>query len=173
MAENGPDFITRVREETGLRLEIIDRETEAGLAAVGAEPLVDRQAETALVFDQEGNTIFWHLPPGRSGGSIPDTQSLWDVLWENRHRLGGVAHTHPWDGHPQPSDTDITTWHAIESALGKRLCWPIITMNEMTCFRWFPARNSDLYYQGVAWQHRYATHWLNNVLEMRRLSQGG
>ena len=42
MAENGPDFIARVRQETGLALEIIDRETEAGLAAVGAEPLVDR-----------------------------------------------------------------------------------------------------------------------------------
>ena len=61
MAENGPDFITRVREETGLRLEIIDRETEAGLAAVGAEPLVDRQAETALVFDIGGGSteVLW------------------------------------------------------------------------------------------------------------------
>jgi exopolyphosphatase/guanosine-5'-triphosphate,3'-diphosphate pyrophosphatase len=29
IAENGPDFIERVREETGLGLEIIDRETEA------------------------------------------------------------------------------------------------------------------------------------------------
>jgi exopolyphosphatase/guanosine-5'-triphosphate,3'-diphosphate pyrophosphatase len=61
MAENGPDFISRVREETGLRLEIIDRETEAGLAAVGAEPLVDRQAETALVFDIGGGSteVLW------------------------------------------------------------------------------------------------------------------
>ena len=42
MAENGPDFIARVQAGDGPALEIIDRETEAGLAAVGAEPLVDR-----------------------------------------------------------------------------------------------------------------------------------
>lgn len=67
MAENGPDFIDRVKSETGLKLEIIDRETEAGLAAVGAEPLVDHEAETALVFDIGGGSteVLWMR---RSGG---------------------------------------------------------------------------------------------------------
>ncbi len=61
MAVNGPDFITRVLQETGLGLEIIDRETEAGLAAVGAEPLIDAQADTALVFDIGGGSteVLW------------------------------------------------------------------------------------------------------------------
>jgi exopolyphosphatase/guanosine-5'-triphosphate,3'-diphosphate pyrophosphatase len=35
MASNGPEFIARVTSETGLELEIIDRETEARLAARG------------------------------------------------------------------------------------------------------------------------------------------
>ena len=61
MASNGEEFVARVRQETGLSLEIIDRETEAGLAAVGAEPLVDREAETALVFDIGGGSteVLW------------------------------------------------------------------------------------------------------------------
>jgi exopolyphosphatase/guanosine-5'-triphosphate,3'-diphosphate pyrophosphatase len=35
MAENGAEFIARVYERTGLGLEIVDRETEAHLAAAG------------------------------------------------------------------------------------------------------------------------------------------
>ncbi len=61
MAANGDEFIARVAFETGLRLEIIDRETEALLAATGAEPLIDAAAETALVFDIGGGSteIMW------------------------------------------------------------------------------------------------------------------
>lgn len=61
MASNGEDFIARVKAETGLALEIIDRETEATLAAVGAEPLIDDTAETALVFDIGGGSteVLW------------------------------------------------------------------------------------------------------------------
>ena len=92
--------------------------------------------ETALVFDLEGKTIHWHLPAGRSAGSLPDSVSLWDVLWENRHRLGGVAHTHPWDGPSGPSHTDVTTFAAVEAALGKRLVWPIVTFTHITYVEW-------------------------------------
>jgi exopolyphosphatase/guanosine-5'-triphosphate,3'-diphosphate pyrophosphatase len=61
MASNGADFIRRVTEETGLVLEIIDRETEARLAASGAEPLIDGEAESALIFDIGGGSteIMW------------------------------------------------------------------------------------------------------------------
>jgi exopolyphosphatase/guanosine-5'-triphosphate,3'-diphosphate pyrophosphatase len=61
MADNGDAFIRRVEEETGLALEVIDRETEAALAATGAEPLIDREAETALVFDIGGGSteVMW------------------------------------------------------------------------------------------------------------------
>ena len=76
--------------------------------------------ETALVFDREGRTIHWHEPPGRSGGSLPDSRDLWGVLWEHRGHLGGVAHTHPWDGPAGPSHTDLTTFRAVELGLGKQ-----------------------------------------------------
>ncbi len=60
-AANGAEFIARVVSETGLSLEIIDRETEAALAATGAEPLIDPAAETALVFDIGGGSteVMW------------------------------------------------------------------------------------------------------------------
>lgn len=92
--------------------------------------------ETALVFDKEGKTIHWHLPPGRSSGAIPDTRDLWEILWANRHNLGGVAHTHPWDGIATPSQTDITTFKAIELGLGIQLFWPIITFNHVAVYIW-------------------------------------
>ena len=61
LSANGADFISRVAEETGLELEIIDRETEAHLAAAGAEPLLAAEAETAVVFDIGGGSteVMW------------------------------------------------------------------------------------------------------------------
>ena len=43
-AENGDEFRARIAEEVGLELEIIDRETEALLAATGCTPLIDPDA---------------------------------------------------------------------------------------------------------------------------------
>ncbi len=61
MAANGEEFIARVRQEIGLELEIIGREMEAKLAAVGAEPLMAAEAENALVFDIGGGSteLMW------------------------------------------------------------------------------------------------------------------
>jgi exopolyphosphatase/guanosine-5'-triphosphate,3'-diphosphate pyrophosphatase len=61
MAKNGIEFIDRVAAETGLHLEIIDRETEARLAATGAEPLADPAAQRLLVFDIGGGSteLMW------------------------------------------------------------------------------------------------------------------
>ena len=61
MAENGEEFIARVRDEVGLELEIIGREMEAKLAAVGAEPLIEPGAANALVFDIGGGSteLMW------------------------------------------------------------------------------------------------------------------
>jgi len=61
MAANGEAFIARVRDEVGLELEIIGREMEAKLAAVGAEPLMEREAVNALIFDIGGGSteLMW------------------------------------------------------------------------------------------------------------------
>src|SRR4029078_7876203 len=49
-AENGAEFLDRVSDELGLELEVIDRETEACLAATGSTPLIDpHDARTVLV----------------------------------------------------------------------------------------------------------------------------
>lgn len=68
---------------------------------------------------------FWHNPPGRSSGHIPDTRTLWDILWAHHQSktLVGFAHTHPGNGIPGPSMMDISTFVAIEDALGRPLIW--------------------------------------------------
>jgi exopolyphosphatase/guanosine-5'-triphosphate,3'-diphosphate pyrophosphatase len=55
-AENGAEFLARVEEETGLRLEIIDRETEARLAVSGCGSLVERDTDAVVLFDIGGGS---------------------------------------------------------------------------------------------------------------------
>jgi exopolyphosphatase/guanosine-5'-triphosphate,3'-diphosphate pyrophosphatase len=55
-AANGAHFIGRVEAETGLRLEIIDRETEARLAVSGCGPLVERSTDAVVLFDIGGGS---------------------------------------------------------------------------------------------------------------------
>ena len=45
-ADNGPEFIKRVKRETGLDLEIIDGKAEAELAAIGCGSLFNAEAKT-------------------------------------------------------------------------------------------------------------------------------
>ncbi|MEM9100119.1 MAG: Ppx/GppA phosphatase family protein [Pseudomonadota bacterium] len=60
-ALNGAEFAERVREETGLALDIIAPEEEARLAVAGCAPLVNPQAEQLLVFDIGGGSteLIW------------------------------------------------------------------------------------------------------------------
>jgi exopolyphosphatase/guanosine-5'-triphosphate,3'-diphosphate pyrophosphatase len=55
-ADNGLDFIDRVEREAGLALEIVDRETEARLAAAGCAVLAHPQASDVVVFDIGGGS---------------------------------------------------------------------------------------------------------------------
>lgn len=83
-----------------------------------------------------GKPVHWHLPPGRSMAFLPDSRELWDVLWEHRHELDGFAHSHPGMGYPGPSGTDLSTFAAIESGLGKRLDWWITTPDRSIVCNW-------------------------------------
>jgi exopolyphosphatase / guanosine-5'-triphosphate,3'-diphosphate pyrophosphatase len=67
LAANGAEFIQRVEFETGLKLEVIDRETEARLAASGAEPLIDAEASSAVIFDIGGGSteVMWMQLEGK------------------------------------------------------------------------------------------------------------
>lgn len=121
--------------------------------------------ETAVVFDHDGKPIFWPGKNGATAGAIPDSRTLWDAIWENKARVAGVAHTHPGSGRPQPSYTDETTFQAIESALGRRLVWPIVTTDHVTFFRFA----EGAYYSGSA-SFDDPEHWNKTVDELRRLS---
>ena len=55
-AENGDEFLARVADELGLVLEVIDRETEATLAATGCTPLMDPHADGVVLFDIGGGS---------------------------------------------------------------------------------------------------------------------
>jgi exopolyphosphatase/guanosine-5'-triphosphate,3'-diphosphate pyrophosphatase len=55
-AANADSFRARVTAETGIRLEVIDRETEATLAVVGCSPLLDPNGRGAILFDIGGGS---------------------------------------------------------------------------------------------------------------------
>jgi exopolyphosphatase/guanosine-5'-triphosphate,3'-diphosphate pyrophosphatase len=55
-AGNGQEFLERIRSEVGIDLEIVDRETEALLAATGCTPLVDPAAQGVILFDIGGGS---------------------------------------------------------------------------------------------------------------------
>lgn len=92
--------------------------------------------EAALIFDREGRTIATHTPANRSAGALPNSAVLWTLLWDHREDLGGIAHSHPGRGAPEPSWTDRTTFAAIEAGLATRLHWWIATEDQIACFVW-------------------------------------
>src|SRR5262245_60480113 len=55
-AANGQEFLARVRDRVGIELEVVDRETEALLAATGCTPLMDERASGVLLFDIGGGS---------------------------------------------------------------------------------------------------------------------
>jgi exopolyphosphatase/guanosine-5'-triphosphate,3'-diphosphate pyrophosphatase len=73
-AANGAEFIERVRESTGLALEVISRETEARLAAEGCASLADSAAKSVVLFDIGGGSseIVWLA----AGAGIPGAERV-------------------------------------------------------------------------------------------------
>lgn len=55
-ASNADGFRDRVAAETGIELEVIDRETEAALAVIGCSPLLDPRGRGAILFDIGGGS---------------------------------------------------------------------------------------------------------------------
>jgi len=76
-AENGQDFIKRVREDVGLRMEIISPRVEARLSVMGCVNLVDTKKKVALVVDIGGGSteLSWvdigRLKRNRAGKTKP------------------------------------------------------------------------------------------------------
>ncbi|MGH6814509.1 MAG: Ppx/GppA phosphatase family protein [Hyphomicrobiaceae bacterium] len=61
IAENGGEFLRRVRRDLGIELEILSCEAEAKLAVSGCASLLDTKADLALVFDIGGGSseLIW------------------------------------------------------------------------------------------------------------------
>src|ERR1700723_540450 len=55
-ASNADGFRDRVAAETGINLEVIDRETEAALAVIGCSPLLEPRGRGAILFDIGGGS---------------------------------------------------------------------------------------------------------------------
>lgn len=66
-AENGPSFIDRVREETGIALDIISAEEEARLAVMGCHILLEQGEGPAVIFDIGGGSTELVLIENRPG----------------------------------------------------------------------------------------------------------
>lgn len=92
--------------------------------------------EAGVLVDVKGRPIYWHTPAARTAVSLPDSQVLWEAIWANREQLAGFAHTHPGAGLPSPSHEDITTFAAVDSALGKRVEWWISSADTVCLVVW-------------------------------------
>lgn len=73
-AGNCAEFLARVRAATGIELEIISSQEEAGLALAGCTSLLDREVSNAVIFDIGGGStqVSWlEVGEGDAGGIWP------------------------------------------------------------------------------------------------------
>jgi exopolyphosphatase/guanosine-5'-triphosphate,3'-diphosphate pyrophosphatase len=111
-AENGREFLDRVREKVGLDLEIVDRRTEAFLAAAGCGDLADREAEGAVLFDIGGGSseIVW-MARGRDEGRGRRVEA-WESL-----RLGVVSLAETFGGEDVTAEVFAAMVRHVDAAL--------------------------------------------------------
>jgi exopolyphosphatase/guanosine-5'-triphosphate,3'-diphosphate pyrophosphatase len=78
-AKNGREFAERVREETGIVLDIIPPQEEARLAVLGCHKLLEPGDGPALIFDIGGGStelvLIDHI------GGTPQIRSWWSAPW--------------------------------------------------------------------------------------------
>ena len=118
--------------------------------------------ETGVLVDWDCHPIHWHLPVDRSAVHLADSRDLWDVIWERRAEVLGFAHSHPGMGIPAPSMEDLTTFSAVELALGRRLVWWITSGDEFIEISW-TGPNKLSYRSGPK---MYDPEWLGKLREL-------
>ncbi len=79
-AANGERFIERVREETGIALDIISAQEEARLAVLGCHVLLEQGEGPALIFDIGGGSTELILV-GPGDGAVPRILDWQSVPW--------------------------------------------------------------------------------------------
>lgn len=100
-------------------------------------PEMDKPLEAALLIGpRRDDVLYEHTPADRTSTHLPDSMVLWEKIWEHRGVLCGIAHSHPWNGFPSPSEEDCSTFAALELALGRRFDWWIVTLDRVSLFQW-------------------------------------
>lgn len=94
--------------------------------------------EIALGYDYKGRTLFTHKDPEATAAHIPHNLTLWDKIWDNRHRLVGIAHSHPQHVGLTPSFEDLTTFQTVTTGLARILFWPIANADEVKVYMFVP-----------------------------------
>ncbi len=57
---------------------------------------------------------------------IPDARERWEIIWQNRHEITEIVHSHPGNMLDFSSE-DLTTMSAVEAGTGKAFIWSIVT----------------------------------------------
>jgi exopolyphosphatase/guanosine-5'-triphosphate,3'-diphosphate pyrophosphatase len=94
-AENGEEFIERVRQETGILLDVISAEEEARLAVLGCHILLEDGNGPAVIFDIGGGST--ELVLIEQGGPVPEILDWASVPW-------GVVSLTETVGHDESSE---------------------------------------------------------------------
>lgn len=112
-ADNGAEFLDKVRERLGLRLEIVDRETEASLAVAGCGELADRDAESIVLFDIGGGSseIIWLNRSRRDAWTVGRIEA-WESL-----RFGVVSLAETFGGEDVTPDIFAAMTRRVAEAL--------------------------------------------------------
>ncbi|WP_306253454.1 Ppx/GppA phosphatase family protein [Parvularcula sp. IMCC14364] len=104
MADNGEEFLARVRQETGLTFDLISPEEEAGLSVRGCLDLTDPTSEAVLVFDIGGGSteISWVRRVREASDTRPARHRI--VSWTSIP-LGVVSVSERFDGRDLTRET--------------------------------------------------------------------
>jgi hypothetical protein len=62
--------------------------------------------------------------------ALPDSRARWQAIWSRREQIVEIAHTHPLGG-AHFSSIDETTMTALDSGLGRRLIYSVVTPDQM------------------------------------------
>jgi exopolyphosphatase / guanosine-5'-triphosphate,3'-diphosphate pyrophosphatase len=119
-AANGAEFLARVRELTGLELEVVDRETEARLAAIGSASLTDSAAESVVLFDIGGGSceLVWLARAAHSGERLPQAGPGERIRFWASLKIGVVTLAEEFGGVEVSDSTFEAMIEYVEQALG-------------------------------------------------------
>ena len=108
-ASNGEEFIERVRQETGIVLDIISAQEEARLAVLGCHILLENGAGPAVIFDIGGGST--ELVLVEPSGAVPRILDWMSVPW------GVVSLTDTVDGSDESEELRLDRYRRMRKAV--------------------------------------------------------